>query len=299
MSQVLFNCVGSVVFVSLFCLEVFGGIPLVREFIQIASAPLEYQMAYVHLLFNWGGAAALSLITRPIARLLDRLWPPTQEEAWSEMRFLHDQALRDPETALSLLDREQSRLLAQLRIYVRELRKAISGNGKPAYESIHGAFQTVAREIEAFTAELFRQGNGAVTSEKALNLQNRQKLIEGLEEMVREIVADLDRWVRSREDPNLRDSFVEGIDTLLMAACDAADSSQMEDAELLMNITRDRSELLRTMRQNYLAKESSLTLEGRQLFLRITGSFETAVWILNRMAQLQRQTLLIDEDLRR
>jgi hypothetical protein len=84
-----------------------------------------------------------------------------------------------------------------------------------------------------------------------------------------------------------------------MAACDAADSSQMEDAELLMNITRDRSELLRTMRQNYLAKESSLTLEGRQLFLRITGSFETAVWILNRMAQLQRQTLLIDEDLRR
>jgi hypothetical protein len=34
---------------------------------------------------------------------------------------------------------------------------------------------------------------------------------------------------------------------------------------------------------------------NRQLFLRITGLFETAVWILGRIAQLQRQTLLRDE----
>jgi len=92
---------------------------------------------------------------------------------------------------------------------------------------------------------------------------------------------------------------VEGIDTLLMTACDAADSSQIEDVELLISITRDRSELLRTMRQNYLAMESSLTPEGRQLFLRVTGRFETAVWVLSRIAQLQRQTLLIDQDLQR
>jgi len=45
-----------------------------------------------------------------------------------------------------------------------------------------------------------------------------------------------------------------------------------------------------------LAKESSLTSAGKQLFLRITGLFETAVWLLSRIAQLQRQTLLIDED---
>lgn len=299
MCQVLFNWIGSAVFVLLFCLEVYGGIPLVRELIRKTSAPLEYQMAYVHLLFNWGGAAALSLATQQMASLLDRLWPPTQEEAWSEMRFLHDQALRDPETALSLLDREQSRLLAQLPIYLQELRKAISGNSKPAYESIHAAFRSVGREIEAFTAELFGQKITAANSEKALNVQNRQKLLEGLEEVVQELVLDLDHWVSSKGDATLRDVFVEGLDTLLITACDAAESNQIEDVELLIKITQDRGELLRAMRQNYMARESSLTPEGRQLFLRITGLFETAVWLLSRMAQLQRQSLLIDDDLRK
>ena len=299
MSQVLFNCVGSAVFVSLFCFEVYGGIPLVRELIHKTFSSLEYQLAYVHLLFNWGGAAALSLATQPMARLLDRLWPPTQEEAWSEMRFLHDQALQDPELALSLLDREQSRLLAQLPIYVQELRKVISGNDKPAYQSIHGAFQTVAREIEAFTAELFRQAITAANSERALNAQNRQKLLEGLEEVVRELIGHLDQWLSSKEDATWRDGFVEGLDTLLITACDAAESNQTEDVELLIKITQDRGELLRAMRQNYMAKESSLTSAGKQRFLRITGLFETAVWILGRMAQLQRQTLLSDEEFRK
>jgi len=253
-------------------------------------------MAYVHLLFNLSVAAALSLFTGSMARLLDRFWAATQEEAWSEMRFLHDQALRDPETALILLTREQSRLLGQLPLYLQELRKVSSGNGNPAYNSIHAAFESVAKEIEAFLAELFRQEITAANSEKALNVQNRQKLLEGLEEVVRELVVDLDRWVSSKGDATLRDAFVEGLDTLLITACDAAESKQTEDVELLIKITQDRGELLRAMRQNYMAKEIGFTSEGRQLFLRITGRFETAVWVLSRMAQLQRQNLLLEQE---
>jgi len=297
MAQVLFNCATCLVFISLFYLEVYGKFPLVRALTRATAAPLEYEMAYVHLFFNWSGAVALSLFIDPMARLLERLWPPTQEESWSEMRFLHDQALRDPETALILLTREQSRLFGQLPLYVQEMRKVISGNGKPAYESIHAAFQSVAREIEAFTAELFRQEITATNSEKALNVQNRQKLLEGLEEVVRELALDLTQWVSSKGGTTLRDAFVEGLDTLLITACDTTESNQTEDVELLIKITQDRGELLRAMRQNYIAEESSLTPAGRQLFLRITGLFETAVWLLSRMAQLQRQSLLIDEDL--
>jgi hypothetical protein len=197
-----------------------------------------------------------------------------------------------------LLEREQARLLDHLCIYVQELRNVICGSGKPAFESIHAAFQTVAREVEAFMAELFRQKNAAAVSERALNVQNRQELLQGLEEVIRGLVADLDRWVRFREEGSLIDSFVESIDALLMTARDAADSSRLEDAELLVHLTRDRSEILRALRQGYLAQESNLTSEGRQLFLRITGHFETAVWILGRMAQLKRQDLLADRQLR-
>ncbi|HWP56754.1 MAG TPA: hypothetical protein VNL14_02585 [Candidatus Acidoferrales bacterium] len=239
-----------------------------------------------------GGAAALSLCVSPVTRLLEHLWPPTREEELSELRFLHDQVLKDPETALSLIQREQGRLTAQLTLYIRELRKALSGNGRPAYDAIHAAFQSVAREIDSYTTEIFQQEITAEDSERALNTQNRQKLLEGLEEVIRGLVVDLDRWVRVSGGGSLRDSFVEGIDALLMTACDAADSSRMEDVEVLVNITRDRGELLREMRQSYLAEESSLTFEARQLFFRVTGHFENAVWLLGRIAQLKRQQLL-------
>jgi hypothetical protein len=39
--------------------------------------------------------------------------------------------------------------------------------------------------------------------------------------------------------------------------------------------------------------------QAKPIGVSITGLLETAVWILNRMAQLQRQTLLIDQDLQR
>lgn len=57
-------------------------------------------------------------------------------------------------------------------------------------------------------------------------------------------------------------------------------------------MTHHRSALLKQMRPNYMAREGALGPEGRQLFFSITGRFETAVWLLNRLAQLQRQDLL-------
>lgn len=298
MAQVLFNCVTCLLFVSLFYLEVHANFPLVRALTGASGASLEREMAYVYLLFNWTGAAVLSFFVVPMARLLERLWPPTQRESWSEMRFLHDQALHDPETALILVAREQSHLLGQLPLYLQELRKTTTGDGTPAYESIHAAFESVAREIAAFTAELFRQEITAATSEKALNVQKRQKLLEGLEEVVRELVLDLNAWVASTGSTHLRDAFIEGLDTLLLTAHDAAASGRIDDVELLSKITQDRGELLKTLRQNYIAAENSLTPGGRQLFLRVTGLFETTVWLLSRMAQLQRQSLALEDNKR-
>jgi hypothetical protein len=86
------------------------------------------------------------------------------------------------------------------------------------------------------------------------------------------------------------------LDTLLITAADAAESNQIEDAELLIKMTQDRSEILRAMRQQYIAEESSVTPRHWQVFLRITGLFETAVWILGRMAQLQRQSVSRDDN---
>ncbi|MGH7799839.1 MAG: hypothetical protein ACREOW_04310 [Thermodesulfobacteriota bacterium] len=93
----------------------------------------------------------------------------------------------------------------------------------------------------------------------------------------------------------LKDTFVEGLDTILLVTCDAAESSDLHDIDLLTRITHDRSELLQKMRQNYLASEEGLAANDRQIFFQVTSLFERAVWTLGRIAQLQRQNMLLDQ----
>ncbi len=182
MAQVIFNLAGCAVLVPLFYLEIYVHIPLVEALVRKTSAPLEYQMAYVVLLFNWGVAIVLSLLINPMAKLLAHFWPPTREESWSQLRYLQDYTLRDPETALTLISKEQTRLLNRLLLYIEELRSVDSGKRKPAYDSIHSAFQTVAREIQAFASDLLSQKLTHETSERALNIQNK-RFWKGLREL--------------------------------------------------------------------------------------------------------------------
>ena len=297
MAQVIFNLAGCAVFVPFFYLEIYSRIPLVGALVSKTAAPLEYQMAYVVLLFNWGVAIVLSLLINPMAKLLAHFWLPTREESWSQLRYLQDYTLRDPETALTLISKEQTRLLNRLPLYIEELRSASSGERKPAYDSVHSAFQTVAREIQAFASDLLSQKLTHETSERALNIQNKQTLLEGLEEIVYELVLSLDSWSKSVVGQRLKDTFVEGLDTILLVTCDAVESSDPHDIDLLIRITHDRSELLQKMRQNYLGSEEGLAANDRQIFLEITVLFERAVWILGRIAELQRQSVLLDQKL--
>ncbi|MGH7799840.1 MAG: Na/Pi cotransporter family protein [Thermodesulfobacteriota bacterium] len=200
MAQVIFNLAGCAVLVPLFYLEIYVHIPLVEALVRKTSALLVYQMAYVVLLFNWGVAIVLSLLINPMAKLLAHFWLPTREESWSQLRYLQDYTLRDPETALTLISKEQTRLLNRLPLYIGELRSASSGERKPAYDFIHSAFQTVAREIQAFASDLLSQKLTHETSERALNIQNKP-FWKGLKKLSTNwfylLIAGPNRWSAS------------------------------------------------------------------------------------------------------
>ena len=99
MLEVLFNVFGVIIFVSLFYLEVYGQVPLVKKLVSTLTHNLKQQMAYVVLIFNWGVPLLLCFMLDPFYKLLMRICPPTKEEDLSKLQFMHDQALNDPESA--------------------------------------------------------------------------------------------------------------------------------------------------------------------------------------------------------
>ena len=113
-SRTLFKITGSALFVRLFYIEAYGRVPLVGHWSRILSERLETQAALGNLLCNLAPALLLTPLLGPVHRFLDRLWPATEAEDFAKLKFLHPQALDDPETAIDLVEKEQMRLVMRL-----------------------------------------------------------------------------------------------------------------------------------------------------------------------------------------
>ncbi len=288
MAQVLFNVIGCVLFVAFFYLETGFHIPLIRELVSHWSRDIHKQMAYVYFAFNLFTAIALSFLIDPLHSFLTRRWPPTAEEDTSKLKYIHDQAIHDPETAMDLVRKEQVRLLQLITGYLQALRSPTE-SGRPSDSSpAHIAFQSLAAEVQAFLDELLGQNLEPQTSERLVRLFNLQSLIGSLEETVYQCSPSL---MKARESPALAmlsGSFVEVLDTILQTLIDTFQSSDVSDRELLLSMTGDRGAMMEKIRNSYLTSEVHLNAQERSVLLFATNLFERIVWITGRIASLLR-----------
>ena len=125
----------------------------------------------------------------PTQRLLDRFWPATAAEDFAKLKYLHPQALSDPETTIDLIEKEQMRLLTRLPDYVNALRPAEPGKSRAEDRAMHHAFQMLFKEVQAYLATLFHEPLSRTTSERLTNVHDRQGVIGVLEETVRQMVS--------------------------------------------------------------------------------------------------------------
>jgi hypothetical protein len=96
-------------------------------------------------------------------------------------------------------------------------------------------------------------------------------------------------WKTEVSTHHPKNTFLEGLDFLLLAACDVFENPSSENIEYLLALTGDRSELLQKMRSRFLADNQEMTLEDRMIFLQSTSLYERAIWILGRIGILLRQ----------
>lgn len=284
--QDLFKITGTLIFVPLLYLEAVEGVPMVRALVATISDRIDRQMALVFLIFNLVTAVLFTLCRPLLITLLERWLPGDLSDDAARPRYLYDEALNEPSTALDLISKEQLRLATRLTGYTAAMRTDVGSPQREQVESGHEPFATVARAIERFQLELLNQALGGAETNRLNRLQSRLNLLVYLEEGLRTLIAGTGQVVPGSALAARVSTFVEALDFVLITLVDALGSGDGNDIDLLQTITEDRGEFVERLRQEFLSNDQGSAPGDRAVLLQVTNVFERIIWMTQRFAGL-------------
>ena len=286
MAQVLYNLLGAALFVGLFYTEGLTGMPLVQAAATRISAQISVQTAFVAILFSVVTSLLLTLVAKPYQAFIARLWPSREEDMLSHTRYINEDALKQPETALLLAEKEHLRLAKRFPLYLDALRTDRLPGAQPEPSVYHAAFVGIGERLTTFLRDAMHRASSVALAERLLNLRNRQDLLKVLEEDLLQQYEALRASPGGAKAAQLCAAIVEVLDTMLQTTLAAAEIGDRDELALLGAMTADRGETMERIRKKYLATEEEVTAEDRALILHVTHGFERIVWSLARYGEL-------------
>jgi phosphate:Na+ symporter len=284
--QLWVKAIGVVLILPWLLLEIYGELPSIKAYSAQLSADLPHRVALVYLLLQLVSAAMVSATGATFGKLARRLCPPKPTEALSKPVYLYEQAIEEAETALDLVEKEQSRLIGLLPRLLDELRPdEIEGEpfqGRDLYE----ACASVARQCEVFIDRLMGHPQSHQTLERLMNVRSRNELLNHLQDGCRNLQELLGSDFSESVAISLRHSLVEGLCTVLMVLEDAVQEGATTDHRLLMTLTSDRSSIMKNLRESMIKAENGLGIESQSKLLPATSLFERLIWLINRYGVL-------------
>lgn len=283
--QALLSMSACVVAGGLFALERATGWPLLMHALQRLPGTAALHLAYVFAAMQFIAVGLAVASARWMAPLLARLSPPTVEQDLSRPAFIHEQALRDPESALVLADKEQQRLLARLPQLLDTIRPETAATATVPRAVLRTATTAVAAEVNAFLGGLSACSMDVTTSAQWMQLQRRQTLVVALNETTHDFAAGGDALREARPVAPLLHALVEGLHALASTVIEAVERPEEAERELLLAMTADRGEMMERLRGKVLAASPELRSDARLQLIYVTSLFERAVWLLRQLIQ--------------
>ena len=278
MCQVGLNVLICVVAVPALFLELEFGVPLMKALVLSLDQGLGQQMAIVLLLVNLLGALALLAVVGPAERVFARLWPATATEELEKTEFLHDGALEDGVSALSLVDLEQRRVFENLPRYFETVRSDTDLAG------LRRGIRSLLTEIQRFQTDLLIR-HGVTTPDEHNAMLTRQKLLGWLEEQVAALCESLRELPEQSDLGNLRASLCEGTDAVFQSLIHAMRSRDREAWALARELAGDRSEVMRAMRRKYGTARMQADGPTRSRVIALTNTVEHVFFLMSKFVQ--------------
>jgi phosphate:Na+ symporter len=284
--QVIIKLVGVGLLIPVYLVEHYGGVPLLGAAIRAATADPSAQVALVYVACQVAAVGAQVAIGKAIQPLLDRFSPPRPQESLVRPRYLYDGAIEDPETAVTLVDREQARIFALLPFYLGlgdHLGADALGLDR---EAILPVAQGLGRSVSDFLGELADTGAERRVLEAVSERQARNSLLISIHEAMADLAGQLAQPFDSPALRELGDNLLEGLGALLLTAEEAVRSLDPGDIALMRRLTGDRDSVVEELRRSAIAADQGLTAADHRHLYSITSLFELIVWMLRRYSAL-------------
>ena len=288
-TQIAFDAVATVSFVLLFYIEVIGGVPLVFAVARGLSGDIGSQAVAVALIFQFGAAVLLTLLSNPILDRIRTWFPPSAAEVLSKEQYLHERAADSPETALILIEKEQYRLLERLPRYIEFVRDPSPASDKYDPDAYHSAFRHIAGRIGETLSRVSGHSLNSATSDQLIRITKLEEQLVSLESAVHQMTTQLLHGHDNARAGELGNHIMESLDFMILTAIDAFDTQDAGEIDTLEMLTQDRSTMMTKIRHNYFESEQDLSTEDRNFVLDITILFENAVHTLGRYGKLLRE----------
>ena len=252
---------------------------------RTVSDSISGQAITVALVFQFGSAGLLVLLRQPIFSYIERKFPPSATEVLSETKYLHKNAADSAETGLLLAEREQSRLLERLPLYIDAVREE-SSQHRESPATYHGAFIQISRKINDTLSQISRLGLNTASSDDLIRVTKMQEQLRRFEDIVFQLTTEMGRQDLSPKARELGNVIMETTDFIMLTAIDAIQDQDEGKIDTLETFTQDRSALMTKIRHNYFNSEKELSESDRNFVLDVTILFENVVQTLARYGVL-------------
>lgn len=287
--QILLKCTAAVILLVFLALELGCNIPLIKAMVATITVDMDTQAALAYLVFQLVGGLATSVFSGAIYQKLVIWSPPGIEETLAEPHFLYAQALEDTDTALDLVDKELTRQLSMLPMYLSAADHANAQKPATSTDVLFKANQAVADRIDDFLTELMNRLPDRQALDRMLNLRTKNQLQIDLREGL-QLFDQLLTGYGHFPDGNdgLARTLTEAMHFILLALIDTATTSDSDDQEMLQTLTSDRSEVMERIRHKLLAEGCQFDYQIQETLFTATSLFERLVWVVRHYGNVSR-----------
>jgi phosphate:Na+ symporter len=290
MGQVFFNFVGLAIFLPPFFIEHYTGIPLLLHPLARIFPDLPARLTAINIAFDTLAALVVTVFLPAYHRLLARLCPD-EPDSLEGLAYARELAHVSPETALSLISKEQARLTRHLPGFTASLRRAIERCDRCDIRDLSRDATGLLGQIDGCLLELVTRGRADGVASGVALLQDIQGALRALIDGLTQLVAELDAKDVSPGLAHLRGLFLEALDALLLQTRDVLAGTDPESWALLLAMLKDRDQVMGRLRAQYLTGAKALPPEDQWRFLQASGLFERCVWLLRHLTRQQHRFL--------
>jgi hypothetical protein len=116
-------------------------------------------------------------------------------------------------------------------------------------------------------------------------------LLESLDDVLEDMTRAFDNMSPDSAGAQLKDVLVEGLELILLEACEASESQDPDNLDALLVMTDDKRAGMQRLRRNYLSRDQGMDPKERVAALQVTGLYERAAWVLGQIALQHRHIL--------